>query len=185
MRVVLIDFKPIIYREFLVSNYTRMPDLHLILQTVMGWTNSHLHQFEHKGVFYQEPDPYEEWEYTDYSDIKIGDLLKSEGDAMAYTYDFGDDWKHVVSIKKIMPFDENKSLPECVEGENSCPPEDCGGLHGYRDMLKIIKDPDHEEYEEWMEWLGGDFNPSYFDIHLVNGMLMLDNFGVQDGSEEE
>jgi hypothetical protein len=71
----------------------------------------------------------------------------------------------------------------CLKGKNSCPPEDCGGIWGYYDMLEILKDPDHEEYEDYSEWLGVDFDPTYFDIEEVNEMLGSKNFGTFDLSE--
>jgi len=61
-----------------------------------------------------------------------------------------------------------------------CPPEDCGGVWGYADMLKILKKSDHEEYESYMEWLGGEFDPKYFNIDEINDMLKQKNYGVLD-----
>ncbi|MDZ7725918.1 MAG: plasmid pRiA4b ORF-3 family protein [candidate division KSB1 bacterium] len=80
-----------------------------------------------------------------------------------YEYDFGDGWEHDIVLEKILAFDEDTQYPVCLDGEMNCPPEDCGGAFGYSDMLDILKDPDHKEYESTIEWLGGEFDPKYFD----------------------
>jgi hypothetical protein len=53
--------------------------------------------------------------------------------------------------------------PVCIAGKRACPPEDCGGVFGYEDLLKVLSDPEHEEYEDRIEWLGGSFDPEAFD----------------------
>jgi len=60
---------------------------------------------------------------------------------------------------------------EAVVGEMKCPPEDCGGVWGYAEMLEILKQPDHEEYESNLEWLGDEFDPEYFNKDEVNKWL--------------
>jgi hypothetical protein len=98
-------------------------------------------------------------------------LLVKAKEKIIYEYDFGDSWEHEVILEKILPFDEKMKYPVCLAGEMNCPPEDCGGIWGYADMLEIVKQPDHEEYESYMEWLGDDFAPEDFDINEVNELL--------------
>ena len=119
----------------------------------------------------------------DYSKFKVSDLLKKEKDKTTYEYDFGDGWVHVIILEKIG--DESMDIKDvtCLAGKNNCPPEDCGGIWGYYNMLDILKDPDHEEYVEYSEWLSDDFDPSYFDIEEVNEMLREDDFGALDFSD--
>jgi len=71
-------------------------------------------------------------------------------------------------VEKILPRDKNIDYPICIAGKRACPPEDCGGIGGYENLLEIISDPDHEEYEEMMEWLGGEFDPEHFDAKEVS-----------------
>jgi hypothetical protein len=79
---------------------------------------------------------------------------------------------HRVVVEKILDSHELFSgKPLCLEGERVCPPEDCGGPPGYYDMLNILKDEDDPEYEETMEWLGGVFDPGWFDIEETNQIL--------------
>jgi len=84
-----------------------------------------------------------------------------------YTYDFGDNWEHIIKLEKVLPRDKNINYPVCIGGKRASPPEDCGGVWGYEDFLKIINNPDHEEYEETIEWAGGEFDPEYFDVKEI------------------
>jgi hypothetical protein len=83
----------------------------------------------------------------------------------------GDDWIHTVAVKRIMPIDNYPTIPLCLDGENACPPDDCGGVLGYRDLRKILKNPDHADYEEMREWAGRKFAPDAFDIVDLNNRL--------------
>lgn len=67
-----------------------------------------------------------------------------------------------------MPQTGETQLPVCLNGKMNCPPEDCGGVWGYAEMLEILKQPEHEEYESYIEWLEDEFDPEYFDKDAVN-----------------
>ncbi len=182
IQIALNGSNPKIWRRVLVPSDMLLSDLHKVIQTVMGWTNSHLHQFIKDKTFYllkrDDNDFWGEMNDIDYSDIKISDLLKKEKDKMVYEYDFGDSWEHNIILEKINTADENETLPICLTGKNSCPPEDCGGILGYENMLEILKDPDHEDHEDYVEWLGeAEHDPSYFDKDLINKMLKSHNYG--------
>lgn len=181
IQIALKGSKPKIWRRILVPSDLLLSDFHKVIQTTMGWTNSHLHQFIKNRTFYARrmPDDYtwEELNNVDYKEIKISDLLKKEKEKIVYEYDFGDSWEHEIILEKILPIDEEKKYPVCLTGKNNCPPEDCGGIWGYSDLLEILKHPDHEEYEEYSEWLGEDFDPKYFDKDKINKMLRTKDFG--------
>lgn len=158
IQIALIDSKPKIWRRILVPSDLLLSDLHIIIQITIGWTNSHLHQFIKDRTYYMErmadDDLWDEMENVDYSKVKISDLLKKEKDKMIYVYDFGDNWQHNIILEKIENKGVDKKIPICLTGKNNCPPEDCGGIWGYYNMLGILKHPDHEEYEDYVEWLG-------------------------------
>jgi hypothetical protein len=181
IQIVLTRLKPKIWRRLIVPSDLMLADFHKIIQTSMGWTNSHLHQFIKNRTFYTErmPDDYswDEMNNVDYKKIKISDLLKKEKEEIVYEYDFGDGWKHDVLLEKILPDDEKLKYPVCLAGEMNCPPEDCGGRRGYSDLLEILKHPDHEEYDSYIEWLGGVFDPEHFNKEAVNEMLMTEDYG--------
>ena len=90
-----------------------------------------------------------------------------ENPSAHYTYDFGDDWVHKIKFEKILTREKNIDYPICIKGKRACPPEDCGGIWGYEDLLEIINNPKHEEYEEMLEWLGGEFDPEHFDVKEI------------------
>ncbi|MFQ6613634.1 MAG: plasmid pRiA4b ORF-3 family protein [Fidelibacterota bacterium] len=181
IQIALRRSKPKIWRRLLVPSDLLLPDFHKVIQTSMGWTNSHLHQFIKDRTFYREKLDEDyfwgEMNEVDYSTIKISDLLKKEHDKIVYEYDFGDSWEHDIILEKIENDGVDKNIPICLTGKNQCPPEDCGGIWGYYRLLEILKHPDHEEYEEYLEWLGGEFDPKYFDKNAINEKLKRKNFG--------
>jgi hypothetical protein len=95
--------------------------------------------------------------------MPISAFFSAENNRALYRYDFGDDWNHDVRLEKILPRKPDAIYPVCLAGSRACPPEDCGGTWGYEDMLQILEDPDHDEYEGTIEWLGEDFDPDEFN----------------------
>jgi len=94
--------------------------------------------------------------------------LKHPGDSMAYTYDFGDDWQHEVVLEDVAVPTPRTRYPRCADGEGACPPEDCGGPHGYQDLLGVLADRNHPEHDSMLEWLGGRRDPAAFDPRSVH-----------------
>ena len=181
IQIALKGFKPKIWRRILVASDLPLSDFHKIIQTTMGWTNSHLHQFIKNRTYYspkmEDDDFWEESGSLHYEDLKISDLLEKEKDKIIYEYDFGDGWMHDIMLEKILPFDKNIKNPICIAGKNSCPPEDCGGIWGYAEIFEILSNPEHKEYESYVEWLGGDFDPEFFDKEEVNELLQEEDYG--------
>jgi len=179
IKITLEGIKPPIWRRVQVLNTMSLASFHYVIQDTMGWYNAHLHQFIAESGYYGMPTDdmgiFDD-NLKDESDFTIADLLKKEKAAIRYEYDFGDSWHHKIELEKILPFDENIKLPVCLKGKRNCPPEDCGGIWGYQDLLEIISDPDHEEYESTIEWLEEEeeFDPEAFDIDYVNRMLRRD-----------
>lgn len=173
IQIALKGFKPKIWRRILIPSDISMSDFHYVIQVVMGWTNSHLHQFFQYGTFYSEPQEgsWDDMDAEDYTDLSVSDLLTREKDILIYEYDFGDGWEHQITLEKVLPKTGETQLPVCLQGKMNCPPEDCGGVWGYAEMLEILKQPQHEEYESYIEWLGDKFDPEYFDKDAVNQVL--------------
>ena len=174
LKIVLRGVHPPVLRVLQIRGDASLGKLHDYLQGVMGWTDSHLHEFKIKGERYRdaeqmyedsiEPDMYDEKKHT------LSKLLK-EGDTFEYEYDFGDCWEHDILVEKIIPPQEGIYYPLCLYGERSCPPEDCGGPWGYEDLLNIIKNPTHEDHKQYSEWAGKGFDPVKFDIAKTNWTL--------------
>lgn len=181
--------KPKIWRRLLIESDLLLSDFHQIIQVAMGWTDSHLHQFATKKKNYRAKYLYDDIQFdeswdedidVDYKNTKVSDLLKKEKDKLFYEYDFGDSWEHDIILEKILPKDKNTFYPICLAGKMKCPPEDCGGMSGFEDMLEILKDPSHEEYEEYLVWTGGGFNPKEFDKDAINELFKMENYGLED-----
>ncbi len=178
VKVTLEDVRPPIWRRLLVRGDTRLGMLHDILQSTMGWWNSHLHQFISKGIRYGElhPDPSEWPEMEDEHDYSLEQLAPRVRSQFIYEYDFGDSWRHVLLVEKIMTPEEARDLhkgrlPVCLEGSRACPPEDVGGPPGYENFLDAMRDPAHSQHEDYRGWIGDEFDPEQFDLEAVNRAL--------------
>lgn len=176
LKITLNHIKPEIWRRVIVDSNIKLPDLHKIIQTVMGWTNSHLHHFIKDKTIYSEPDDESFIEYIDYRKIKLKEIISKEKQSFKYEYDFGDGWEHKIVLEKILE-NHNQKYPVCIDGKRNCPPEDCGGPYGYENLLDALSNPKHEEHENILEWLGGGFDAEYFDIEEINEMLKEKDYG--------
>ncbi len=170
IKVTLRDSTPPIWRRIQVKGDTKLDELHDILQIAMGWTDSHLHTFRREAAEYGVPDPDFPDSMEDECSVRL-DRIATEGETIIYEYDFGDGWEHDLEIEKVIAPEPGVYYPRCFAGERACPPEDCGGVWGYENMLQILNDPDHEEYEEIREWMGEDFDPEAFDLEEINQLL--------------
>jgi len=174
LRVTLAETEPAIWRRFLIPSSVTLHRLHLVLQEVMGWTNSHLYRFQIGDKEYGEFDPDNEFNEINFADshrTKLDKVISTPGAVFEYEYDFGDSWIHQLVVEKIIIPEASTRYPRCLEGERACPPEDCGGVFGYARLLGIMVNPKHEEYRETMTWLGGRFYPALFSVEKVNRYL--------------
>jgi hypothetical protein len=173
IKVTLDDTHPPIWRRILVPSHATLLKLHDILQIVMGWEDYHLHMFTIEGLIYGDPadDEYGDLGTLDEASYKLNQVIYQEGQRMSYEYDFGDSWDHTLLVEKILPPQEGVRYPICLKGKRACPPEDVGGVWGYENFLEAIYDPDHDEHEQYLTWIGGEFDPEAFDLEEVNTRL--------------
>jgi Plasmid pRiA4b ORF-3-like protein/LexA DNA binding domain len=168
-KISLMEFKPAIWRRIETLDVT-LAELHDLIQTAMGWTNSHLHAFQIAGQEYVDSSSLEDdFGAIDYDGIWIGDLVREHGSKLKfqYDYDFGDGWKHTVALEKMQPLAGAVSdLPRCLAGAHECPPEDVGGVWGFADYLQAINDPSHREHEQMLDW-SGPYDFEHFEINEV------------------
>ena len=174
LKITLRHSKPSIWRRVVVRADMQLDRLHTVIQLVMGWTNSHLHQFMVGGAFYGVPDP----DYDDFGTsmlnekrYTVADLAPVPKKKFIYEYDFGDSWAHEILLEKVLPPDAVFKHPVCLAGANACPPEDCGGIHGYYSLLEAMADPNHEQHQELKEWLGGEWDATQFNLEEANDPL--------------
>ncbi len=184
LRVTLRGVEPSIWREIEVLSSGSFWDLHVAIQDAMGWKDTHLHLFRlrpssGKSLELGFPDPdlppgtdtvLPSWE------TPLSVFVEAAGGAAEYAYDFGDGWEHDVELLAVGPRQKGVVYPRCTAGERACPPEDCGGVYGYARLLEIIFDPQHEEFGQMRQWLGGPFDPEAFDpagVHFDNAKRRL------------
>ncbi len=181
---------PSIWRSILVpQNYTFW-DLHVAIQDAMGWEDIHLHQFEINNPLTREkekigpPDEFAPEENIIKSwQKKLSSCFSAENSNSLYIYDFGDNWEHTIILEKIVPRKKGIIYPVCLDGRRACPPEDCGGIPGYTHLLKAISDPDSEEYEHMIEWIGKEFQPENFDPDEVEFEDPMDRWDFAFGDD--
>lgn len=167
-KITLKDIKPTIWRRIHVRDGT-LDKFHERIQTAMGWTNSHLHQFTINGRLYGDPwlldDIFLEMNYKDSRETTLSEILPRSGQRFQfeYEYDFGDCWTHEVLFEGCLRVEPGQRYPLCLEGEQACPPEDVGGYSGYEEFLEVLADPDDEQQEQFVGWIGGRFDPESFD----------------------
>lgn len=156
LKIALRDVTPPVVRVVDVPSGATLPELHDLLQAAVGWTDSHLHQFVAGETRYGVPDE-DDWDdQQDEAGVRLQDLP----DRFTYLYDFGDGWKHDVEV-----LGRGGEEPGCRYGEGRCPPEDCGGPHGYAELLEALADPSHPEHEDMRRWAGplSDFDQADTD----------------------
>src|SRR5271157_3708101 len=173
-KITLVDTQPPVWRRIQVPDCT-LGDLHEVIQTVMGWQHSHMHQFIINDEYYGEAD-FDDldlgMEMKDEDGILLSQIVKAgENARFVYEYDFGDSWQHSIQFERVVEPEPKVKYPRCTEGARACPPEDCGGVWGYADFLKAIADPKHPDHRDMKEWIGGKFDPEKFSVEAVNREL--------------
>ncbi|MEP7376086.1 MAG: plasmid pRiA4b ORF-3 family protein [Chitinophagaceae bacterium] len=175
--------QPLVWRRIVIPENHTMYDLHMAIQGAFGWENSHLFQFSENGLEdktcygmpYEGIDP--EMVTIDARKIKINKVLKKDRQEYVYVCDFGDHWQHKIKLEKFLDKDNRVLSAFCIEGGGACPPEDVGGIHGYKEMLEVFKTPHHPEKASYIEWLGlvsGEkWNPELCSIREANKRLAM------------
>lgn len=163
IKVTLLNTKPPIWRRILVDGSMTLAELHEVIQAAFGWWNCHLHEFEIGRARYGTPDP--DWDFgpptNDERTTRL-DAVAGEGVSFHYTYDFGDDWRHKVTVEKIGAVKPGTAVPDCIGGRRACPPEDCGGPWGFQDLLESL-DGRPGASDARLDYVGADFDPAAFD----------------------
>ncbi len=162
-KIELLDIEPMIWRRIEVPSTYSFWDLHVAIQDAMGWLDYHLHEFSIKPprkrnhVFIGIPDEEDDHlhEVLPGWELPVGRYLASPGDECSYSYDFGDNWRHLVVLEGVHLQEKDVKYPICTDGERACPVEDCGGVPGYYRLIEILADAEHEEHEGMLAWLQG------------------------------
>jgi len=174
-KITLQGIEPPVWRRIQISDLCNFWDLHVAIQDSMGWLDCHLHQFEMnhsiaKGKEYLGI-PDEDWSVGDIETLagweyQVRDYLVINKQ-FTYEYDFGDGWIHLIEYEGEQKKQPGEKYPLCLDGKRACPPEDVGGIPGYEEFVEAIKNPKHPEHEEFLQWVGGKFNPNIFDAKKI------------------
>jgi len=164
MRIDLRGAKPPIWRRIEVPDCS-LAELHVVIQAAMGWTDCHLHEFEINRDRYSVPSPFggdEDMGTIDARDVWLSEVIRGKGSKLRYLYDFGDSWEHTIKVEAVDASKPSVVYPRCLTGKRNGPVEDCGGIWGYEELLEILSDPKHPEYEERIDWCG-EIDPEEFN----------------------
>ena len=170
LRVDLCGSNPPIWRRLQVPGDIALRELHTLLQVAFDWDSTHMYAFDTAYGQFGIPNP--ELGLGSDTKVTLEQVAAAPGTKLTYTYDFGDDWEHVIAVEGTVAREDALTYPRCVGGRRKAPPEDCGGIWGYLELLEILDNPAHEEHEDRLEWLGIDrpdqHNPAHFDTDEVN-----------------
>jgi len=173
VKITLRGAKPPIWRRLEVPSGSTLLRLHHAVQAAFGWEDDHLWVFETPVADYGTAG--RDLGHRSPASAKLSDVAALPGDRIRYTYDFGDDWEHDIVVEDVLPAEPGVAYPRCTAGRRASPPEDCGGIWGYQDLLEVLADPRHSEHAELLEWLGLDaaaeFDPAHLDLGEVNQAL--------------
>lgn len=167
LKVTLRDVKPAVWRRIVVQSETPLPSFARMLEAAMGWEGYHLHMFDVGGILFGQVD--EEADYLiDERCATVKHLLPRLKSKLQWSYDFGDGWEHDVAVEAIESPQEGKRYPLCLDGKRACPPEDCGGVPGYDELLRVLADPTDDEHDHMVSWAPEGFDPAAFDLVATN-----------------
>lgn len=182
--LAVLDFTdPPIWRRLELASNLRLDELHAVLQAAFEWEGGHLHQFSTSdrawddgsttdlggGPLGRGPAPEPE------SKTRLSQVLATVGDRLDYLYDFGDSWEHVLTLEEIVEATTGAPRARVVDGERAAPPEDCGGVPGYEELVDALADPGRPGHRDLVEWYEegyggtlGDFDPVGVDIETLD-----------------
>lgn len=182
IRIDLDDVRPPVWRRIDVPSDLPLHRLHAVVQAAMGWWDSHLHAFvmgpdsrdRDTAPFLTAFDVEEGDTGMLENDVRLDEVLGEPGHRLFYTYDFGDDWEHTLKLEKVLP----TGPAGCVGGRRACPPEDCGGIPGYEDIVALHEGREPSGYgpndrEEMLEWLPEGWDPDEFDREAADEAVRI------------
>jgi hypothetical protein len=168
IKVTLLGTEPPIWRRLLVPADLTLEQLHQVLQIAIGWEDCHMHDFRIGQQRFGTPNETETLlgrsRTASERTTRLSSVLNRVGAEAVYTYDFGDSWEHGIVVEKRLASEPGRAYPACLDGERHGPPEDCGGIPGFYNLLDARSDPTHDQHEE----LGDNFDPDSFSVDEVN-----------------
>ena len=173
----------VVWRRLRFPAQFSLRELHLTMQAVTLFGNYHLYQFVGRNRnIYSGKAPggvnfggfgFDRGSSHSAAKTPAGSVLRKKGDKLRYEYDFGDCWTFTINVEKLAPIPDGETPHvTCLGGEKAGPVEDCGGIPGYMNLLKVLdkSDPDDQDME-LLNWLGDGYDPDRFDMEKANRAL--------------
>jgi hypothetical protein len=171
LRLVVAGTQPKVWRRLLVKESMWLSRLHDSIQVAFDWFDYQTHVFAMDDLKFGNPQKRDDLVVEDDRDVTLGDLNLAHRDRMVYDYQFGEGWRVDIRVEKTAAAAKGVRYPACIGGERAGPPEDCGGVEAFHDMLACLKDPSSDLGKEWAGWLGPDYDPAACDLEKVNQAL--------------
>jgi hypothetical protein len=174
LRITLDGIDPPIWREVIFPRSSTLHELHRAIQVLFDWYDYHLYQFEIDGRRFEAPDV--EAEGEDSTRAKLSKLVSGPGQVLEYTYDFGDNWLHLIEVLDVSVRADPGWIPYLVNGSRPGPVEDSGGVSGYQRLIEAARSPYEdldEEDRSFVDWAGPHFDPDAFSLAQARHALLL------------
>jgi hypothetical protein len=180
IRIEIEDTDPLVWRELDVPLSTTLAVIHDIIQVVMRWWDYHLYEFEIGDRFYGVPSSddvlYERKVYKA-SGLRLATVLERGIRDFLYVYDFGDNWRHRITVLDVRQGDAGVEYPRFIAGARRAPPEDVGSISGFEEFLEAVTDPEHEQHARMLEWYDGPFDPDDIDEQRLR--MIISDFAAR------
>lgn len=160
--------RPKIWRRLAVRETMWLSRLHDCLQIAFDWFDYQTHSFQFEERRFGNPLKRGELTIDDDRDVTLADLEISARPRFVYGYHFGEGWMLEVQVEKVLGLEKGHGYPRCLAGERAGPPEDCGGVEAYHDMVHCLKEPDSDLGREWREWVGPDYDPEVCSLEKID-----------------
>jgi len=171
LRVELLDTNPLVWRELEVPGDCTFWDLHVAIQDAMGWLDYHLHRFlvphprTRKELVFGIHNLGHDCDDPPGWATQVAAVMTPRNAEATYEYDFGDGWRHKITLLDLIRRDFAALYPRCIGRARACPPEDCGGVLGYADILAGLASDELDE--DTRNWLPEGYDPDHFDPREV------------------
>ena len=187
IRIELAGIRPPIWRRVAVPVEMHLAELHMVIQTAMGWLNSHLWEFDVADHTYGVQDPLDGsmWgeHVGDARTLRLSRVIDLDVTKFEYLYDFGDSWQHRVIVRSVHKAEPGVTYPRLLAGKRCCPPEDVGGVPGYCAFLEALANPEEAENGELLEHYRDSFDPETIDTEAISARLKRIGDGWRPGKQ--
>jgi hypothetical protein len=171
LHLTVLGTEPRVGRVLLVRESMWLSRLHDSIQVAFDWFDYQTHVFNFEDLRFGNPLKRQEVLIEDDRDISLADLDLENRASFTYGYNFSEGWVVDIRVDKPIAMEKGLRYPHCVSGERAGPPEDCGGIEAFHDMLACLREPETELGREWREWIGPDYNPDVCNLTKINQAL--------------